>query len=341
MSELATVWADQEHEVHLVLLAKSDDFYMVPSSVVIHRLGFENKGRFQKVRAQGATFFKLRRLVIDLNPRCVLSFLDYYNVFTLMTLIGTKVPVFISDRANPLKSFPLSLAFLRKMTYCRASGIIAQTELAKTVLIKTIRCVNICVIPNPVKRVEVSNYDDREKIILSVGRLVKEKGQHYLIEAFSRIENSDWRLVILGDGPLMKDLQQQIMDLGISDKVSLEGRTKDVNSWLARASIFAFPSLTEGFPNALAEAMVAGLPVVSFDCDAGPKDLILHGLNGFLVSKGDGEGLRMSLTKLMEDQSLRTRLGSEAEKIARSLDRSSIARRWLDFMTNSALSAKK
>jgi glycosyltransferase involved in cell wall biosynthesis len=173
----------------------------------------------------------------------------------------------------------------------------------------------------------------RENIIVNVGRLVPEKGQKHLIEAFSLLGRRDWRLLILGDGKLREELTNLADSLGIWDLVEMPGTVSDVDYWLAKSSIFAFPSVSEGFPNALVEAMAAGLPCVSFDCNAGPKDIIRNNENGILISEGDVLSFSHALKSLIDDERLRIRMGNAALDIRNDLDLVKISKSYMDFMS--------
>ena len=164
--------------------------------------------------------------------------------------------------------------------------------------------------------------------------MVTEKGQKYLIESFSKINHLDWTLVILGDGPLRNELESQIELLNLKERVILLGTVNNVDEWLARASIFAFSSISEGFPNSLSEAMSAGLPCVSFDCDAGPRDLIIDGLNGFLVPLKDVFEFSKKINQLILNPDLRLSIGQEASSIGTRLDSTKIAHEYLRFLVS-------
>lgn len=334
ISELANQFAIKSSiQVHLVLIAKSVEFYQVDNKVIIHRLGFENKGKFNKFFSELLIFMKLRKLLKSNKPDAVLSFMEKYNVFTIMASALLNVKVFVSDRSNPLKRIPRSTEFLRKLTYKYAFGIIAQTQFAKDVLTVKTKNKNIRVIPNPIKEIKTYPNIAKEKIILNVGRLVPEKGQRYLLTAFSKIEdNVDWKVVILGDGPLRSELEDQVNTLGLNDRILLLGAVNNVDEWLAKASIFVFPSISEGFPNALAEAMSAGLPCISFDCNSGPRDLIEDNINGYLIEVGEVKKLSESIKRLMEDKEKRKLIGMKASKATKMLKRAEISERYLNFM---------
>lgn len=332
MSILANRFISMGHEVNLLFLSEPSCFYRVDSKVQIYTLHQEcNNTRFAKLYAFFMTF-KLRSVLKSVNPDFVLSFMTPYNIFTLISGIGLNLNIFVSDRSNPNKKLPFLTRLLRNIFYRNAVGIIAQTELAKDSLYNITKHKNIKVIYNPIE-VSLIPLNTREKYILNVGRLVKEKGQSYLLDAFSRVPNLDWKLVLLGDGPLKEQLLEQIEKLNLTDRVLLLGSVDNVEEWYSKSSIFAFSSISEGFPNALAEAMCAGLPCVSFDCDTGPRDIIKNNINGFLVPTGESMLLKEKIIQLINDKDLRCEIGEEAAKIKNDLDSDSIASLYLNFCT--------
>lgn len=333
MSELANSFVNFANvQVHLILLAKSDDFYKIDKRIALHRLGFENKGKVSKMVSEYRTLISLRKVLKEQKPDAVLSFMEKFNSFSIIASAFLGLKIFVSDRSNPLKEVPKTTEWLRKLTYKYATGIIAQTQFAKEVLEAKTKNSNIRVISNPVKEIKKYPNIDKDKIILNVGRLVAEKGQKYVIEAFADLNRSDWKLVILGEGPLRNELQALVNSYQLNDNVLLLGSVQNVDEWLAKASIFVFPSISEGFPNALVEAMSAGLPCVSFDCDAGPRDIIKNEKNGFIIPIKNVESLKKLINNLIEDENLRIQIGTEAKKISRKLNIDKISREYLDFL---------
>lgn len=162
-----------------------------------------------------------------------------------------------------------------------------------------------------------------------------EKGFAYLLRSFAQLHQQDWRLTILGDGPLREELTGLAQDLGIEDRVTMPGAVLNVDKYFSKASIFAFPSVSEGFPNALAEAMIAGLPCVSFDCDAGPRDVIHDQENGFLVGLKDVGAFTERLSQLCDSEGDREKIGNEASSVRDYYCVSSVSDDWLSFMSES------
>ena len=336
MVELANEFASRNIETHIVVLAVSEDFYWLNPNIKIHRLGFRNKGVIKKQFSEFNVLLKLRNLLKQERPDSIISFGPKYNIISILASGFLRLKVFVSDRSNPHKKIALHIHLLRQLVYRYATGMIAQTELAKKIQRKQTRNTNIKVIPNPVKSIQPYPNIHRENIILNVGRLVLEKGQKYLLKAFSKINKNDWKLVILGDGPLRKDLEQLADSLNIKNQIYMPGAVSTVDEWLAKASIFAFPSISEGFPNALLEAMAAELPCVSFDCDAGPRDIISDGENGFLIELYDVEGFSDKLEQLTDNVDQRKKIGSSAKLYANRFNIKNISVKFLDFITNNS-----
>jgi len=331
MSELANEWSYQGHEIHLILLAKHKRFYKIRTSVIVHHLNFENKNAVGNIISEIRTFFKLHKILKEKRPDFVLSFMEKYNILTILAsrFLGTKT--YVSDRSGPYRKIPTYLKFLRKITYRFADGIIAQTNLASEVVMRQVKNNNITVIPNPLKKISLRQFPKREKLVLNIGRLVFEKGQDYLLEAFAMMEDNGWKLAILGEGPLKETLIKKAKDLNIDHKVIMPGAVENVDEWIAKASIFAFPSLSEGYPNALTEAMAGGLACIAFDCDAGPREIINNGKNGLLVPLGDVKRLNECIQALISDEYLRSNIATEAQKIFDEINIEKISAKYLSF----------
>lgn len=331
MSELANNFVSN-HEVHLILLAKAQDFYTLNNKVIIHRMGFENESAISSVLLQLRVLLGMRSLIIKEKPRFILSFGAKYNILTLIASMNLTPKVFISDRSSPDKRNPFIITLLRRFLYRNADGIIAQTITAKEKLKLVTNHNNIRVIPNPIRNVVTSKTTVREKIVLNVGRLVPEKGQKYLIDAFYEIAPDDWSLVILGEGNCREALEDRIESLGLKGRVKLPGTVTEIDEWLQRSSIFVFPSISEGFPNSLVEAMIAGLPCISFDCVAGPRDIITDNVNGFLIQPKDVKALKVKMFDLINNQTLRSSIACNNLNLQSKYNSQNISKNYIKFM---------
>lgn len=192
---------------------------------------------------------------------------------------------------------------------------------------------NMCVIPNA-RTFEVNQPATLEaKKVVAVGRLNHQKGFDRLIDAWSIVDNvvSGWKLQIVGDGELREQLQYNIRELGLSNQINIGRAEKDMMSVYKDASILAMSSRYEGLPMVLLEAQAAGLPIVSFDCKCGPKDVIENGVDGFLVEDGDIEQLAQKLVVLMQDANLRKQMGSAAYAHSDRYSEERIMKQWTDL----------
>jgi GalNAc-alpha-(1->4)-GalNAc-alpha-(1->3)-diNAcBac-PP-undecaprenol alpha-1,4-N-acetyl-D-galactosaminyltransferase len=318
MSELADYFCSKEEfEVHLVLYGLTREiFYSIPDNIIIHKpiFEFDNSKRTWNTLK---TLVFLRHKIKEIHPDTVLSFGELWNNFVLLATLGLNYSVFVSDRCQPDKSLGKFHDGLRNWLYPKATGVICQTEVAKNIYSKMFHHTNLAVIGNPIREIEPNPTIKKENIILSVGRLIISKHLDELIKIFSEIDAPDWKLIIVGDDALKQrnkeKLEKLTRDLGISDRVELTGKRLDVESFYNRSKIFAFTSSSEGFPNVVGEAMSAGLPVIAYDCVAGPSDLIAHEKSGFLIKLHDTSSFKEALKKLMKDESLRVAFGQEGK----------------------------
>lgn len=206
---------------------------------------------------------------------------------------------------------------------------------------------NVTVIPDPitilreketVKSVEFAVAGKRGvgvNRVVTIGRYAYQKGYDLLLQAWAELsrirelENGEeWTLDIYGQGD-QTDYRQLMTELGIdSNKCHLNGPVEDVVKAYQESSIFVLSSRFEGFGMVLIEAMACGLPVVSYDCPAGPDEIITDGVDGLLVPSGDVHALAEKLMTLMSDENLRKRLGQQARQTARRYEMTTIADQW-------------
>jgi glycosyltransferase involved in cell wall biosynthesis len=193
----------------------------------------------------------------------------------------------------------------------------------------------ISIIPNVVHQMSAArrNRYDRQKTVLSVGRLASVKRHDMLIDAWSRIagEFPDWTLKIFGKGPLTMELATQIEDLGLADQVRLMGHTANIHKEYLTASVLAHPAEHEGWGLAASEALAAGLPVIGFAECPGINHLVRHEINGLLVdgeNEQGAEALAGALSRLMRDEALRAKFGSAAPDTVREYDPEKVYDLW-------------
>ncbi|MGI0483922.1 glycosyltransferase [Pantanalinema rosaneae CENA516] len=138
-------------------------------------------------------------------------------------------------------------------------------------------------------------------VILGVGRLVSQKDFPTLLNAFARVrQQCSARLMILGEGEDRSQLEAQTQQLGLAADVALPGFVDNPYAYMAKAQVFALSSIFEGFGNVVAEAMAAGTPIVSTDCESGPAEILANGEYGKLVPVGDAEALAEAIVSTIQ-----------------------------------------
>ena len=190
---------------------------------------------------------------------------------------------------------------------------------------------NIEVITNPITiKSENITASLHSKDALAVGRLTKQKGFDYLIDAWKWVhkKHPDWKLHIYGEGELKDELAKQILNNQLEEVVILHEPVKEIEKIYEQSSLFVLSSRFEGFVLSLLEAMSCGLPVVSFDCKYGPTQLIENGKNGFLAPLPDVEKLAEQIIKVLEDKELRAAMGKAAKETSQSYSVPSIMQKW-------------
>lgn len=238
------------------------------------------------------------------------------------------------DRAGPLKRRLRRAGYRRMLVHCR--GMIAVSGQVKKSLGEQLNLsaadeARIHVVPNGVKlpgprsggerraaRAAWGVQDD-EILIVGVGRLTPQKNFGALLDALSRLSSrcGRWRCIIAGEGELRPELERQLAETGCGDRVRLAGLVAEVPALLGAADVFCLPSRFEGLPLVLLEAMGSGLPTAAFAID-GVTDVVADGVHARLVRPDDIDGLSAALGALIDDESLRTRLGSAARELVAS-----------------------
>ena len=174
-------------------------------------------------------------------------------------------------------------------------------------------------IPNKISKLEQKN-------ILTVGRLEIGKRNDSIIKAFSKIENKEWKLYILGDGKEMNSLSNLIKELKLEDRVFLEGyKTKEqIEEYMLKSSLFLMASETEGLPMVLLEAMSYGIPCIAYETASGTNDIISNDINGYVIKNRNEKEYLEQINKVINNESLRKKLGENAKETSRKFSKEEI-----------------
>jgi glycosyltransferase involved in cell wall biosynthesis len=353
---------------------------------------------FKKLLNFPVRYLKIRKLKEEIKPDFVVSLLEPANLFNVLTKISNQKTIlsFRSNYTATLREDPFfgkgitksilktfyTLAF--KTIYNRADLLVAVSKDVAEDLIKNygINSNKVKVIYNPypideireLAREPLGSYEEifKEPILITAGRLTKPKGQWYLLRVFKALKekHKDLKLVILGEGELKDYLVKLSEELGLktyvwdrdelseSFDVYFLGFQKNPFKFIARSKLFVFPSLWEGFPNALVEAMACSVCVVSSDCRSGPREILAPNTDfnyqtqqpefveyGVLMPvfeikyKTANEPLEereimwvKTIDKLLEDESLREHYSEKAKQRAEDFSIEKIVQEWKEIL---------
>lgn len=339
MSIMANYWAKKGWEVTLVTLSdNSSDFYALNS--MVKRIGLRllapSGNIWQSLLNNIRRIIALRCTIRASRPDVVISFMDRMNIIILLATRGINIPVIISERNDPTQdSIGNGWKYLRKWIYAKSAFLVVQTESVKKWADHKWSSLKVDIIHNPVfmnpDKAESPTPFPSGNWIVSMGRLTEVKGFDLLLKAFHKLKDefhAEWHLAILGEGVKRDDLVAMVKSLGMEKDVWMPGRVRQPERYLQNAAIFVMSSRHEGFPNALLEAMACGLPVISFDCPSGPREIIHDGVDGILVPPEDVNALGRAMHDLMTNSEERQRLGRNAMDVRERFGVEKIMGQW-------------
>lgn len=337
VANLANHWSKQGFDVTILTLKHDKCFYFLEPSIKLHCVGSPKNGIFENIQRILAIREYIRFHKIELG----ISFMTASNVIFSLASIGLKLKKYGSERTYPPKQVLRDKwTLLRKLTYRFLDVVIVQTTDSKEWFKRFIRTKRIEVIANPVinpllgSNPSVAPYrNGNQKIILAVGRLIKNKGFYSLIQSFLEYEDNltDHDLYIIGDGHQFEELQSLIIKLKLTNRVHLVGRVGNMADWYKFSDIYVLSSEYEGFPNSLIEAMSFGLPSISMSCHSGPSDIIKDKVNGVLVSDQNYHQLWTEVVNVVNNEELKQKISLNAKKVVDEYSIELISAKWLNL----------
>jgi len=312
---LANELLKRGHSVTLIALAEYNNKFQLDSDVKLVNLAEKTQdGIFSR-------FIKFKRAIKSIKPDLIINFWFQSSYFSVFLPKKYRGKIIYAERGDPGDSeYDGLLGIIRKFAFKRINGFVFQSNGAKDYFNDKVKEKSV-VIPNSVS-IPYGKYSlplNREKRIVTMGRLHPQKNHKLLIDAFSKISDSfpEFTLEIYGDGELHDELLQQVNKLGLNDRVFLFPSTKDIFEKIRTASLFVLTSDYEGMPNALMEAMALGLPCISTDCrPGGAKDLIEDGKNGIIVPVRDVENLSLKMEYLLKNPIIAEEMATNAQAIS-------------------------
>lgn len=279
---------------------------------------------------------KLHRIWKEESPDLVLSCVGKNNFMAIVTTMFTKTKPVVSVVGEAKEEYPNRLMrFLANLLFPYASGVILQTERSRSFFSEKVSRTAV-ILPNSLNPLFLRKrfQGEREKRIVSVGRLDANKNHEMMIRAFASLADRypEYTLTIYGEGELREVLQKLIGSLDLENRVFLPGVIPDVADKIEKAAVFLLTSYSEGISNALIEAMALGLPVIATDVPSGgTQELIRHGENGWIIPTGDARALEKAMDTLLSDRKLAEELGKEAHRIQERLAPDKVNEQWREY----------
>jgi glycosyltransferase involved in cell wall biosynthesis len=328
--------SEQNSDVESVFISifRKEHFFKLNSKITI----IEPNGFNEKSMNIIKTILYLRqnsKLISKESKVAILVFGKFYAALVALALFGLDINYTFSDRQSPLFKWAPKIKWMNRIAFSLKppTGVIAQTSIAASYQKKYFKKSKIKVIPNILRPITLHPEIERKDIILAVGRLGDYlKGFDLLIESFSLLKNQNWELHIAGGDENGQELKTLASKLGVINRIKFLGKVKEIDKVYAYAGIFVIPSRSEGFPNALAEAMAAGCPCIAFDFIAGPRDMIINNSSGMIVENGNLKKMAFAIDELVDNPERRLQLGQEASKIAHPLNPKIITNEIIEFL---------
>lgn len=329
---VVSVWANElverGYDVSILLASRSEKEYPLSKQVKVHTIAptFQEYKKLHWLKRLA----QRRRILRDVKPNYLISFLPYIQILSMLTAFGLGIKRIETVRISPWHaSMNQNIGkWLWRLCFVTGYKTILQSSDQASFFSKYIQKKSI-VIPNPLSEIWLSNYKKRQALrvrrFIAAGRISQQKNYAMMIQAFAMAcsthtgdeRHNDLILDIFGseDGLGTKHLKDMIMSLNMEGKITFRGRTMELHQEYLDSDIFLMTSDYEGMPNALAEAMASGLICISTDCKTGPRDLIDDGVNGFLVPVGDVDAMAQAISRAIDmPMELRDKMSASARE---------------------------
>jgi len=340
---LSNFWVNCGWKVSVLTVEDTTaDFYVLDPRVerISLNLSEPSASRFAALGQNVRRLRRLRQVLRRVQPDAAIALMT--GPSCQLALAGQRTGALLlgSERVHPpTHQLDPFWRIARRYAYGLLDVVVAQTAQSRAWLLDHTRAGHCVVIANPVQvplpdntpRLAPGDYiRGGEHLLLAAGRLTPQKGFDLLLEAFADLVQDfpTWRLVILGEGPERGNLRARISELSLEERVSLPGLAGNMAEWHDAADLFVLSSRFEGFPNALLEALAAGVPAVATDCETGPREMLRDDVDGVIVPPNDVGALKAGLHRLMASSVMRERAGRRATEGTARFALADVARQW-------------
>jgi N-acetylgalactosamine-N,N'-diacetylbacillosaminyl-diphospho-undecaprenol 4-alpha-N-acetylgalactosaminyltransferase len=338
VSNLLNLWS-KEYDCYLILI-HNYKFYELDKRVKIISLDEPKElSGFVKLLRLPVLAYKLSKIIKEYKFDNIVSFLTRANYINVLSNIFIKHQTIINERAMPSLQYQYGLngkinRFLIKSLYPKADLCLSNSYGNMMDLKNNFNVAKLAYIHNPfnLEMIEIMSkhkieIEKKRFTFVTVGRLDHGKNHRLIIDAIKDIDADLW---IIGDGELREELQNYIKELNFNDKVYLLGKKENPFAYISKADCFVFASNHEGFPNVLVEALACGLPIISTDCQSGPREILAPNSDvsfqlennielaeyGILAPIKNIEKMKESMNMIVDDESLRINYQNKAKQRA-------------------------
>ncbi len=336
ISILADDFLKRNWEVYIITLLNENIEYDIDNQINIINLCGKNTSYLSRTPYW---IFNLRKEIKKIRPTIMVSFVARINVLSLIATIGVKCRKVISERNDPkFDGRSIVTKYATYITYQMADCIIFQTKRAQNSFLNSIIKKSTVILNPIIVQTKAVSPEKRNKKIVNIGRLEKQKNQRLLIEAFRIVYEKfpEYKLYIYGKGSLEPELKVLTKKIGLENAVLFPGSYMDIHYKISDAQLFVLSSDYEGLSNALMEAMMMGLPCISTEC-AGSDEIIKNGENGVLVPVGNKNKLARAMIELIENEEKRNKIGLEAIASSESFLEQNIICEWRSAIENTTI----
>lgn len=333
MTLIANYFAECGMKVTMLLLTEAEKTYKIDARIKLIECYCPIEGN--KLLWHIKRIRTIRDAIKKSGTKTIITFMWDINMNVILANVGLGKKIIASERCDPKHETRKLMKFAMNFILPYADYMVFQTEEVRKYYPKKVYAKS-CVIPNALSDdIILPNRKQIEKKIVAVGRLTEQKNFSMLINAFYKFSliHKEYKLIIYGEGPLRKQLEEKVKRLSLSDKVMMPGYISNVDEKMSNAAMYVNCSDYEGISNAMLEALALGIPTICTDCPiGGAKAMISNGINGILIPVGNEDELTNSMKKIVEDEEFATRLTNNAIEIKSTLSIDKIGNKWIQLL---------
>ncbi|QXM06680.1 glycosyltransferase family 4 protein [Crassaminicella indica] len=335
LATIANALSNKSYNIKIITFNQEKSFYKLNDNVQIISLGLSKSKNYVYRKIQPLLYMgKFRKIIKKISPNVIITLGIDGVIFKMIALLffNRKIKKIAWEHNSYFQPTYKILNFLRTFVYKYLDKVFVLNTTDGQVYKKLFGEEKICIMPNPVpwESTKVSNLSER--VIVAVGRYQDVKGFDFLIKAFKDVVNTcpEWKLKIFGKDEGDKEkLSNLVRKLRLEENVELNDVKSDIKEAYLNSSIYVMSSKFECFPMVLLEAKECGLPIVSFDCPSGPRDLVEDGEDGYLARYLDIDDLSKKIKKLTTDQETRIKFGKKAKVNVEKYKLKEIEKKWV------------